>query len=286
MKMIDISPFVRYSFRFTFVPKKDLYTSLDCRLFYITAGDGEITIDGITHPLTKDTLLLWQPGTIYQFSCSNPITIIAINFDYTTENCEHSGYYDPIPISSSKKQISEKFNIISFEDSPYLNEPIILNNASHMLDNIQRILTERTNQSLFYNTKASALLKECIVNVVRRLYRTNADTETSNKIQTVVRYIHEHTDEPINNSQLAGLVGYHPYYLNRVFLQYKGITLHQYVINFKITTAEHLLITTNHSISEIVAQTGFSSDVAFTLNFKKKNIITPSEFRKKHNNLL
>ncbi len=284
MKLIDISPFVRYSFKFTFIPKKGAYTSLDCRLFYITAGEGRINVNGVSHNLSKDTLLMWQPGTIYQFMCKKPITAISINFDYTSEKAEHTAYFDPIAVNSQDEL--PRIEKIEFEDCPYLNEPIILNNASNTLDNIQRILTTRTNQSLFYNSKASALLKECIVDVLRILYMPTANPETSGKIQTVINYIHENYGSTINNSSLAELVGYHPYYLNRIFLQHTAVTMHQYVINFKITMAEHMLITTNYSINEIAALTGFSNAVAFALNFKKKNIISPSEFRKKHNSLL
>ena len=84
MQLFDISPFVRFSFRLSVVPKEECVVSLDCRLFYIESGEGFIEIDSVKHPINVGTLMLWQAGTPYRFILDNPIDIISINFDYTS----------------------------------------------------------------------------------------------------------------------------------------------------------------------------------------------------------
>ena len=96
-----------------------------------------------------------------------------------------------------------------------------------------------------------------------------------------MEYIHKNYNTDIDNTFLANLVGYHPYYLNKLFLLANGITLHKYVINYRIAISEQLLLSTNLSIEEIALKVGFTSSLSFLSGFKKKNNLTPTEFRKK-----
>ena len=280
MKLLEISPFVRYAFRMTFLPKAGMYTSLDSRLFYVHNGDGNIEIAGITHSFHQGTLLLWQPGTRYRFICDSPIDVTSINFDYTDERSEITKYFDPILLKSDNTDIVNKDNI-NFEDCPSLNNPIILHNASSVIPLLETIVAEHASKQLFYSTKISGILKNCISDIVRMNVAPALTSKATKKLDIVIQYIHKNYQDNISNSMLATLVSYHPYYLNRLMLSTKGVTLHQYIINYRLIVAEKLLLTTDESISTIALKTGFSNITCFTTNFKKKNHITPSEFRGK-----
>ena len=107
------------------------------------------------------------------------------------------------------------------------------------------------------------------------------DSRSDNAVETVIEYIHGNYNKDIDNRTLAELVGYHPYYLNKLFIMAKGITLHRYVSNYRIAMAEQMLLSTTLSIDEIAMKVGFSASLSFSSCFKKKNGITPSEFRKR-----
>lgn len=282
MKLLEISPFIRYAFRMTFLPKTDTYTSLDCRLFYIHNGEGSIEIEGITHHFhnATGTLLLWQPNTRYRFICDTPIDVTTINFDYTDERSEIIKYFDPILLKSHNADIANKDNI-DFEDCPSLNTPIVLHNASSVIPYLETVVAEHALKQPFHNAKISGALKSCIADVVRMNAAPSLTSMATKKLDIVIQYIHENYQDSISNSLLASLVSYHPYYLNRLMLSTKGVTLHQYIINYRLTIAEKLLLTTDESISTIALKTGFSNITCFTTNFKKKNHMTPSDFREK-----
>jgi AraC family transcriptional regulator, arabinose operon regulatory protein len=59
-----------------------------------------------------------------------------------------------------------------------------------------------------------------------------------------------------------------------------GVNVMQDVINSKLTLAKKLLATTNLSIAEIAAQSGYHNEFHFIRQFKKKIGMTPTDYRK------
>lgn len=280
MKLLEISPFIRYAYREMLTLKRGVYTSLDCRLFYFHSGEGSIEISNILYPLRQGTLLLWQPGTRYRFICEKPMDVTTLNFDYTDSRSSITVYFDPILKSDNSEDEPDSKNII-FEDCPSLNKPLVLQNASSVVAELDIITKEQAAKPPFYTAKISGILKKIISEVVRIHGAPALASKTTNKLDIVLQYIHNNFQDNISNSALAQLVNYHPYYLNRLMLSTKGVTLHQYIINYRISIAEKLLLTTDESISSIAVKTGFSNITCFTTNFKKKNHMTPSQFRDK-----
>ena len=76
-------------------------------------------------------------------------------------------------------------------------------------------------------------------------------------------------------------VGYS--YFRKMFKKYTGVSPGQYHLQLRIIRAKELLISTNKSIKEISLELGFQTIHYFSLIFKKKVGINPSEFRKRLN---
>ena len=75
-------------------------------------------------------------------------------------------------------------------------------------------------------------------------------------------------------------MGYNPNYLNRLVLGITGMSLHQYVLQRRLTRAAELLITTQLPVSEIAVNLGFHSASHFSGFFKKATGTTPAQYRK------
>lgn len=280
MKLLEISPFVRYAYRDVFSPKKRLYTSLDCRLFYFRGGEGSIEIDNIVYPIRRGTLLLWQSGTRYRWIVDNPLDITILNFDLTDERSAITEPFAPIVKLDSREVETESKSII-FEDCPEFNKPIVLQNTDSFAAELDLIINEHSAKQPFYSAKISGILKKVISDIIRMNSTLPLTSKATKKLDIVIQYIHNNFQDNISNSTLAQLVNYHPYYLNRLMLSTKGVTLHQYLINYRLSVAEKLLLTTDESISSIAVKIGFSNITCFTTSFKKKNYMTPSNFRDK-----
>ena len=76
-------------------------------------------------------------------------------------------------------------------------------------------------------------------------------------------------------------VGYS--YRRKMFKKYTGVSPGQYHLQLRIIRAKELLISTDKSIKEISLELGFQTIHYFSLIFKKKVGMNPSEFRKRLN---
>ncbi len=79
--------------------------------------------------------------------------------------------------------------------------------------------------------------------------------------------------------ELADQLHVSPRHINRILLDYYGVTFHEKLTATRIKFAEYLLTTTDRSIDEISALCGMTSACLFE-NFKKINHITPAKYRK------
>lgn len=99
-------------------------------------------------------------------------------------------------------------------------------------------------------------------------------------VEQVKQYIAEHISMDILREDLARLVYMNPDYLSRLFKKSEGIGLSEYIIQKKIAFAKKLLKNTRLSVVDIAARTGFSYSSYFIRIFKKKEGMTPEQYRK------
>ena len=72
------------------------------------------------------------------------------------------------------------------------------------------------------------------------------------------------------------------YYMCRIFKEYTGFTITEYVNTLRIKKATQILETSNLSISDVAAELGFESASYFERIFKKIMNVTPLKYRKTH----
>lgn len=230
--------------------------------------------------MPSGSIALFKAGTPYNLKTKNPVRIISINFDYSSN---YQYIKEPLSRISSKPKYNTNTEILIDEitDCDALNRPILSNALPETNEIIKKIVIEHNSNNYLSNEIATTLLKECILLLVRNASINRDSTHTTQKFNKIMRYIQENYSEDVSNKTLAKLVGYHPYYLNRIWKKTYGKTLHEYVLDYKLSIAEQLLITGGESIEEIAKIAGFSSYVSFNENFKIKNSLTPTQYRKK-----
>ena len=278
MLLEEISPFIRFCNRYNWRPYSHFSVCLDCRLFYIKNGEGEIVIEGKKYFFEKNTLIIFQSGTKYKFIVREPINIISVNFDFTQDNCHHISPYATVQVKNNETLPlgTEK---IQFENANVLENPIVIRNFSTN-GILKNMLSEISIKPPFYREKTSLLLKNLIIDIVRTA-ALSEQSNLENKLNKVLSYIQENYDENITNEQLAKIVNYHPYYLNRVFKKYTGVTLHKYLLDYRISMSDNMLLSTEITVEKIAEQVGFNSTTCFISYFKKVKFLTPSQFRNK-----
>ncbi len=95
----------------------------------------------------------------------------------------------------------------------------------------------------------------------------------------IVDYISWHICENIRVSDIADYFGYNEKYLSTFFRKFSGNSLKQYILQAKMDHAKASLSDSNHSISQIAYNIGYSDPHNFSNAFKKVTGLTPSEYR-------
>ena len=98
-------------------------------------------------------------------------------------------------------------------------------------------------------------------------------------VRKIMLYIQQNYDKEISNSQISNEFGYHSYYLNRIFKDSTGTTIHQAVIHEKIRVAKRLLKETDLSVGSVATEVGFLDRAQFCTTFKKHTRHTPKEYK-------
>ena len=102
------------------------------------------------------------------------------------------------------------------------------------------------------------------------------------KIRPVVAFIEKNYKSPVSLDEMAELIDVSKSYLCRVFKQAYGITPVTFLLNFRISKAKQLLISTDMKIRLLAAECGFNDTSYFCMMFKKSEGMTPEEFRTLH----
>lgn len=276
----NISPFVRYVHYIKFVPEytAHLHIAYDHRIFFCVGGNCKITIDNTVYQLEEDSLLFIPSGTPYHLhKTKENIMVIGINFDFTFEK---SNLINPIAPAIKKKFFDKNLLLEKyfFTDIEQFNAPFMLSMQNLLLPKIKKMLDEYTAKRLFYNQINSAILKDLLTSVARTLV-TGFTSSPQNTVDKVINYIQTNYMHKITNEDIGNAISFHPNYLNRLMLLNTGKTLHQYLLNYRLTKALDLLQTTSMTVTEISQQTGFSDVQQFCKFFLSQTGSTPSSFR-------
>jgi transcriptional regulator GlxA family with amidase domain len=92
-------------------------------------------------------------------------------------------------------------------------------------------------------------------------------------------WVQENFAEEITMEQLARLSHMSPFHFNRVFKQITRVSPYQYLLNFRMLHASHLLKTTDKTVSDIGWSVGFKRPDHFSYAFKSVNGFSPQHFR-------
>lgn len=98
-------------------------------------------------------------------------------------------------------------------------------------------------------------------------------------VETMLRYIAEHYQEPIAVSDVAGAAGVTAAYAMRRFRSAVGATLAATVNDHRLAHAQRLLLTTKSSVLDILLDAGFGSATQFYALFRRRNGCTPEAYR-------
>ena len=111
---------------------------------------------------------------------------------------------------------------------------------------------------------------------------TTEQNSANSYVQKGIEYISSNYSYAITVEDIADYVGISRSHLFRSFQNYVRKSPKEYLTEYRIKQACHLLKETSLSVSAIAYSVGFANNLYFSKAFKKQKGIGPSEYRKKH----
>lgn len=231
-------------------------------LFYVIEGQGQFLIENKTYPVSVNDLVIVNPNVLHTEVSLNasPLRYIVLGIE-------------GLELTATSDDNNTNFCIINFKN--------IKDNILHYLQNM---LSEIEQQKPGYEVICQDLMEILIVLLGRQTNFSTLLTPVSKKTSRLCgfakRYIDSHYQENITLDQLAEVCHVSKYHLAHAFTEEYEVSPINYLISKRMEEAEHLLRTTDFSLSFISNTTGFSSSSYFAQIFRKQKGMSPTEFRK------
>ena len=95
----------------------------------------------------------------------------------------------------------------------------------------------------------------------------------------ILDYVHANASNGLRVDDVAKHFGYNAEYLSHLFIKLGGMPLKQYILRFRMDSANLLLSDTNLSIADIARSIGYEDAHNFSRAYKKVMGISPSDYR-------
>ena len=237
----------------------DIHAHTCYEIHFVLFGEITYSLDGTATRVEAGEGLFISPKDRHKFlSCSEDLQKCAIAFSVDST----------APVSLNLENMSnEKFAFSSVVEK-----------------NIDFILSRVEKGDLFSPLMISARCAELVYEALLTL-GVDGDNLTNPSIDS--RFLH--AKELINNSPTLDLkcddVARECYLstkqLGRIFKQYTGLSLYEYIASVKVARAKELLSSRKKSIKEIAYLLGFDNESSFNSFFKRRVGITPGSYRLK-----
>ena len=239
-------------------------------LYYLVKGTRNYVINDEYYSLIKGDMVLIKPGILHKAS-GGAYDRILINF---TPNYLNT-YFSQKSISVLLKCFDKEFFTIPFEHR---------NKIVSLIEKISVLLEEDKEELTFiYITE----LLNLICGITEKLSQGEEKRMGDESlIEKILHYINKSYADIENISQISDKVFITKNYLCKIFKDATNTSVVEYLNRVKIKKACSLLEESQKSILEISLLCGYNSSVYFCKTFKKLMSITPTEYRKKCENLL
>ena len=140
------------------------------------------------------------------------------------------------------------------------------------------------DQSAHYELIRDSIMRIMLVILARNLFNDMpAKPVQKHSVEAILLYIKQHIYQPelLSIDHLAHTFNYSPAYISLFFKAQTGEPLKQYIIRHRIKLIEARLLYSQHTLTEIADEFGYTDESHLCKQFRKYSGSTPSAFRKR-----
>ena len=162
----------------------------------------------------------------------------------------------------------------AFAKSPY----IALSDFGHIKPVIRRIIDLlNTNREFTDSYFTQVLIAELLLSIDQNYQKAYFGNPY---VELIIEFIARSYQENISVRDIAEAVNLNPSYMQKIFSQVMGNTIHDYLTGFRITQSIALMKNTNMAFEDIAAEVGFNNRQTFFNAFIAHTSYTPKLFKK------
>ena len=272
MDFSKLNPYIRTVGIYETIAKSAECRAYDSKIIYMISGDVSVCIeDDKPFHLSVGNLLLIPAGVKYRLK-GQYLKAAVISFDPTDEWSHLAERLSPV---SPEGFDESKCHVGDF--SPF-DKVLKVDDMESECDTFIKMDDIATSAQGEWRAAISAMLKLVLLKLAESV---SENALPSSMVESLDAYIRENCADEISNTEIGAIFGYHPFYVSRVLKEKKGITLRQYIINYRLKAAKRMLEHTKLSMAEIAEETGFTDASYFTKTFRQTFGMTPKEWRNK-----
>lgn len=249
-----------------------------CEVIYILEGCANMQCNDAVYSLQENDMILFHPKTIHSITASNikPLKYAVLKFDINKFNI--SSPYAPKLRTIFKQAEQQQMNIyFSDEQADSINAPILFQNC----------LKEMNERYYGYDLMLQNHIYTLLMNVVRHWLKhglvIQMDTTDSNyDIDSITEYIDTCMGEELRVADIAAKCNMSYSNFAKKFQENYGMSCKEYIERMRIFKVEEFLLFTDHPLSYICQETGFSDCSHLIKSFKHYRGITPKQFKLSH----
>ena len=262
---------------FLFLPDILFHWHTDIEIIYVSEGTAQFHIDYEYFDSQAGDIILIRPNALHSIHpiqrATHTMDVLHFNLDLvgiSHKNIATLKYLQPL--YNGDFEFARRIQ----PDAPGYEEI-----KSCLLD----CMKSGRDQGPFYELRIKSQLNELLYllyshhYIVEKKFSTEA-YRREEKIRLVLDHISDHYQEELMIEQLAELCNFSPTHFMNFFKKQLGISCMEYIIQFRLKKAAHLLQHSDQAIIEIASQSGFNNLSNFNRQFKKYYETTPSHYRK------
>lgn len=243
----------------------------ECEMMLVTGGCAQVTVNQKIYALEPKSLLFISRLERHSFVVTQqPYSryLVTLSDDLILSNIKD------IELTSIFIQRPKEFHhVVKLSDQAF----------GTLLPLFELMRREYEKKQVFYISRSASI----VVAILIELYRAHPESfpsrshiGMSNVVLNAQRYINDHFDEKVTLEDIARQNFVSRHALSLAFKDTVGTTFKEYMLMFRITEAKKLLVTTDLSMEGIAERIGYGNVNNFLQIFKKKEGITPYQYRK------
>ncbi len=148
---------------------------------------------------------------------------------------------------------------------------------SMVIELFRSVIREKKQALAWNNLYIQNLIQLILLQLLRKHMKTSSEEDsTPPLLQAITSYIHENYSQPLTLETIGNKVGISRWYLSKFFKKETGISIVEYINQYRCSNALALLLKSEHPISKISEMCGFSSLEYFSRVYTKQYGHAPS----------